>query len=57
MKETSYPRVRVENAPGFEDFEAGLIMLAPSADGRMMAVVGDDEGEIFAIPELYVWEV
>lgn len=35
-------RVRIVDAPGFEDFEGELIMTAPRVDGVPMAVVGCD---------------
>ena len=57
MSDNNYPRVRVINAPGLEDFEADLIMLVSSVTGQMVAVVGDDEGEVFAIPEVHIWDV
>lgn len=40
---SDYPKVKVSNAPGYEDFEGELIMEAPSADGNMMSVVGWDK--------------
>lgn len=53
-----YPRVSVIGAPGYEDFEAELIMRVTSVDGRPMCIVGDPVSkEIFVIEEVYVDEV
>jgi len=50
--------VSVSGAPGYEDFEADLIMEVPSVTGELMSVVGDPETkEIFVIPSRYVEEV
>ena len=32
-------------------------MLVSSVTGQMVAVVGDDEGEVFAIPGVHIWDV
>ena len=54
----SYLKARVEGAPGFEDFEAELIMELPRVDGVMVCVLGDRESrEVFVIESQYVSEV
>ncbi len=40
MSTNEYPLVRVQGAPGWEDFTGRLIMELPFIDGRMMSVVG-----------------
>lgn len=47
-------RVAVIGAPGFEDFEADLIMEVPSVTGELMSVVGTDDKGIYVIPAHYV---
>lgn len=49
--------VRVIGAPGYEDFDADLIMEIPSVTGEMTCILGDpDTKEIFVIPSRYVEE-
>jgi lipocalin len=48
----------VENAPGYEDFEAEVIMVVKTPDDREMCIVGDpDTKEIFVIPSEHVEEM
>lgn len=57
MVEQEYAQVRVVGAPGYGDFNAELIMTVPSADGRIVCIVGFDwEGkrEVAVIPAEYV---
>lgn len=53
---SAYPRVKVADAPGYEDFEAELIFTTAGLDERGdVAVVGIPETfEIFVIPLKYV---
>jgi len=47
--------VKVTGAPGYEDFEADLIMEVPSVDGQMISFLGDPETkEIFVVPSKHV---
>ena len=50
----SYPAVEVIGAPGYEDFEAELVMEVPSVTGELMSVVGGENKEIHVIPAHYV---
>lgn len=53
-------RVRVEDAPGYEDFEGELIMQVQSVTGELMCVVGCEwEGrrEVNIFHSRYVQEV
>lgn len=49
---STYPRVQVTDAPGYEDFEAELILRTPGWDERGdLCIVGDRETlEVFVIP-------
>lgn len=40
MSENEWPRVRVVNAPGYEDFEGDLIMEVPRVDDAMVSIIG-----------------
>lgn len=51
---SEYPRVEVIGAPGFEDFEADLIMDVPSVGGQLMSVVGTEDKNVHVIPAHYV---
>lgn len=43
--------VKIVNAPGYDDFEADLIMEVPSVTGELMSFLGDPgTKEIFVIP-------
>lgn len=53
----SYSAVEVIGAPGYEDFEAELIMEVPSVTGELMSVVGDENKEIHVIPAHYVHSI
>ena len=49
--------VKVIGAPGYEDFEAELIMEVLGVDGTLTSILGDpDTKEIFVIPSRYVEE-
>lgn len=49
--------VNVVGAPGYDDFEADLIMEVTHPDGHLMSVLGDPiTEEIFVIPSKYVDE-
>lgn len=57
MVEQEYAQVRVVNTPGYEDFDAELIMTAPSVDGRRLCVVGfewEGKRDFAVIPAQYV---
>lgn len=53
----NYPKVEVIGAPGFEDFEAELIMEVPSVTGELMSIVGTDDKEIHVVPAHYVYTI
>jgi len=40
VNENEYPKVRVVDAPGFEDFEGELIMEVARPDDVMMSIIG-----------------
>lgn len=49
--------VKIVNAPGYEDFEANLIMEVLSVTGELMSILDDPETkEIFVIPSRYIDE-
>ena len=54
---SGYPKVEVIGAPGFEDFEAELIMDVPSVTGELMSVVGCEDKEIHVVPAHYVYTI
>ena len=48
-------RVQVADAPGYDDFKGEEIMCVPSADGRLVSIVGDPiTKEIFVIDAQHV---
>lgn len=53
----NYPKVEVIGAPGFEDFEAELIMEVPSVTGELMSIVGTDDKEIHVVPAHHVYVI
>jgi hypothetical protein len=49
----NYSRVRVTGAPGYEDFEADLILQCDAPVGQV-SIVADDDDEIHVIDNRYV---
>lgn len=59
MEFTGFTRVKVEDAPGYEDFEGTLLLVADGMDSRgdLAIVVCECSDEPYVIPVRYVTEL